>query len=201
MIRTATQALAFVRKHRVVPMTPAGDLPSFVVAVAGGPIRGSWWGHPKGALIYDLANTLLDSPEVRSVRLVAKKNTFLHRSLWPAFYRIVTDPGWRRPLIRDLTSLERRLLEAAEKAGELRLEGWANRENVPSKVLKKAKDGLLTRLLVDGYNVHTDSGSHATVLQSWKRWAAADVRRAAKTLSFNEAAEELLQSSGVDLKA
>ena len=65
-------------------MTPSGDLPSFVVAVAGGPVKGSWWGHPKGALIYDLANALHDSTEVRSVRLIDGKNTFVHRSLWPA---------------------------------------------------------------------------------------------------------------------
>jgi len=55
MIRTPKQAIAFVKRQKVVPMTPSGDLPSFVVAVAGGPVKGSWWGHPKGALIYDLA--------------------------------------------------------------------------------------------------------------------------------------------------
>ena len=117
MIRTREQALLFVRRHRVVPMTAAGNLPSFVEAVAGGRVRGSWWGHPKGALIYGLANSLHDSAEVRSVRLVDGKNTFLHRSLWSAFYRIVSDPAWKRPRMADLTSLERRLLKAVKRAG------------------------------------------------------------------------------------
>ena len=190
MIHTSKQALAFVRRHRVVPMTPSGDLPSFVAAVAGGPVKGSWWGHPKGALIYDLANALHDSTEVRSVRLVDGKNTFVHRSLWPAFCRVVTDPGWRRSRARDLSALEARLLKSVERARELRLEAWTRRHPVDPKALKKARERLTASLLVDGFNVHTETGSHAAVLASWDRWATA-VKRAAPALAFEEAREEL----------
>jgi hypothetical protein len=187
MIRTPKQAIAFVKRHKVVPMTPSGDLASFVVAVAGGPLRGSWWGHPKGALIYDLANALHDSPEVCSVRLVDGKNTFVHRSLWPALYRIVTDASWRRSRTRDLTTLERRLLHAVGKSGRLRLDLWARRRKLEMKLLKKTKDRLTERLLAESFNVHTETGNHATVLSCWESWADTGVKRAAKALSLEEA--------------
>src|SRR5689334_24624746 len=112
MIRTVKEALAFVRRHGAVPMTPAGDLPCFVTAVARQVVKGSWWGHPKGALIYDLANGLHNSSEVCWLPLIDGKGTFLHRSVMPALYRVVSDAGWRKSRIRDLAALERRLLAA-----------------------------------------------------------------------------------------
>lgn len=194
MIRTLAQALTFVRKHRVVPMTPAGNLPCFVSAVAGGPVKGSWWGHSKGALIYELANSLLDSPEVASLRLVDGKNTFVHRSLWPAFYRVVTDPAWRRSRMSDLNALGKRLASAVAKAGELRLDDWVRRHGDDPKAVKRARQRLTASLLLDGYNVHTETGKHAAVLVDWKRWAKADVKRAAEMRSFKQASGELTRT-------
>ena len=55
------------------------------------------------------------------------------------------------------------------------------------KNLKKTKDRLTARLLVDSFNVHTETGDHATVLSSWDRWANESVKRAAKSLSLEEA--------------
>lgn len=191
MIRTPAQALAFVRKHRIVPMTPAGNLPCFVSAVAGRPVRGSWWGHPKGALIYDLANSLHGSPEVRSVKLIDGKNTFLHRSLWPAFYRVVSDPSWIRARTADLTPLEKRLLGAVKRAGELRLDSWAGLARLDPKAVRKARERITGILLVDGTNVHTETGNHAAVLMDWGRWADAEVKRTARRLSLDEAYQRI----------
>ena len=194
MVRTPKQALAFVRKHRVVPMTPSGDLPCLVVAIAGSPVKGSWWGHPRGALIYDLANSLDDSTEVRSVRLVDGKSTFVHRSLWPALYRVVRDPAWRRSKTDGLTALAKRLLGAVERAGRLRLDSWAGGLGLDVKALRKARERLARDLLVDSSSVHTTAGSHATILVAWDRWADPAVRRAAKTLDFKEARDEIHQA-------
>jgi len=191
MIRTLKDALAFIQRHGAVPMTPTGELPCFVNAVAGTPVKGSWWGHPKGKLIFDLLNGVLESGDVDAFPLIDGKRTFLHRSLMPAFYRIVSDPDWRHSKTRDLKSLERRLLEAVAKAGTLRLDQWALRNDVDAKALKKSKERLAADLLLKSDNVHTDTGNHASVLVNWSQWANADVRRAARSLSLEEAREKL----------
>ncbi|MGH8864961.1 MAG: hypothetical protein ACREVZ_10025, partial [Burkholderiales bacterium] len=81
---TRTQALAFVRKHGVVLEAGRGPVPSFADAVAGIPIRGSWWGHPKGREIFALTRAIRDSKQVCVCRVVGGKITFVHRRLWPA---------------------------------------------------------------------------------------------------------------------
>lgn len=85
---TRTQALAFVRKHGVVLEAGRGPVVSFADAVAGGPIRGSWWGHPKGREIFALTRAVRDSKDVCVCRIVGGKITYVHRRLWPALVRV-----------------------------------------------------------------------------------------------------------------
>jgi hypothetical protein len=40
--------IAFVRQHGVVLESRKGPVPNLAEAVAGTPIRGSWWNHPAG---------------------------------------------------------------------------------------------------------------------------------------------------------
>jgi hypothetical protein len=84
---TPAQAIDFVRKHGVVLESGAGPVPSLAEAVAGGPIRGSWWGHPRGHDIFGLTRAARDSPDVLVCRLVGGKITYVHRRLWPALVR------------------------------------------------------------------------------------------------------------------
>jgi hypothetical protein len=63
-------------------------VPSVAEAVAGAPIRGSWWGHPKGRAIFAALTAIADSPDVLTCRLVEGKITFVHRRLWPAVVRL-----------------------------------------------------------------------------------------------------------------
>ena len=44
---TPRGALAFVRRHGIVPQSTRGPVPNLADAMAGGPIRGNWWGHRK----------------------------------------------------------------------------------------------------------------------------------------------------------
>ena len=83
-----TAALAFVKRHGVVLQAAHGPVPSLAEAVAGRPIRGSWWGHPKGREIFRAATTVSDSPEVLVCKLVEGKVTFVHRRLWPALVKL-----------------------------------------------------------------------------------------------------------------
>ena len=65
-----------------------GPLSNVAELVAGEPIKGSWWGHPKGHEIFDTLAVLDDSPDVVRLRLVNGKVTLVHRRLWPALTRV-----------------------------------------------------------------------------------------------------------------
>lgn len=87
-IETAKQALAFVERHGAVLLAARGPLPNLAEAIAGGPIRGSWWGHPKGRDIFRLCEAIDDSGDVLTFKLVDGKVTFIHRRLWPALVKL-----------------------------------------------------------------------------------------------------------------
>ncbi|HME74004.1 MAG TPA: hypothetical protein VKM54_29710 [Myxococcota bacterium] len=85
---TRRQAIAFVRKHGVVLESARGRVPSLAEAVAGGPIKRSWWSHPKSHEIFALTQIVRDSNDVLVCRVVDGKVTFVHRRLWPALVRL-----------------------------------------------------------------------------------------------------------------
>ena len=49
---TAAEALAFIEQRGVVLASAKGPVPRLTEAIAGEPIKGSWWGHPKGQQIF-----------------------------------------------------------------------------------------------------------------------------------------------------
>ena len=59
---TAAEALTFVRKHGVVLEAATGPVPSLASAIAGAPIRGSWWSHAKGGEIFKLTRAVETRP-------------------------------------------------------------------------------------------------------------------------------------------
>src|SRR5262245_40355677 len=59
-------------------------LPSVSLLVAGEPVAGSWWSHPRGAEIFRVSEAIDDREDVVAVKLVARKVTFVHRPLWGA---------------------------------------------------------------------------------------------------------------------
>jgi hypothetical protein len=67
---TRAQALAFVKRYGIVLESSRGEVPTFAEAVAGEPIQGSWWGHPKGHAIFWLTRAVRESPDVLVCRLV-----------------------------------------------------------------------------------------------------------------------------------
>lgn len=85
---TPKEALAFVEHHGVVLQAARGPVPTLAEAIAGGRIRGSWWGHPKGKAIFRAASAISDSPDILVCKLVEGKVTFVHRRLWPALVKL-----------------------------------------------------------------------------------------------------------------
>ena len=63
------QALAFIERHGVVLVSAQGALPRLTEAIAGEPIRGSWWGHAKGREIFRALNAVYESPDVVALKL------------------------------------------------------------------------------------------------------------------------------------
>jgi hypothetical protein len=84
---TVREALAFIRKHGVVLEAGRGPVPSVAEAIAGEPVRGSWWAHPKSHEIFAVTRAIRDSDDVLVCRLIKGKITFVHRRLWPALVR------------------------------------------------------------------------------------------------------------------
>jgi len=84
---TPEQAIDFVRTHGVVLASGKGPAPRLAEAIVGGPIKGSWWAHPKSHEIFRIFSVVGESSEVLVCRLVAGKITFVHRRLWPALLR------------------------------------------------------------------------------------------------------------------
>src|SRR5213082_1964679 len=84
---TARQALAFVRTHGIVLESARGRVPSLADAIAGAPVRGGWWSHPKGREIFAITRAVRNSDDVLVCRLVDGKITFVHRRLWAALVR------------------------------------------------------------------------------------------------------------------
>jgi hypothetical protein len=85
---TPRQAQDFIRYYGVVLQSAKGLEPTLTVRIAGGPIRGSWWGHPKSHEIYALLQKIDKSNVVLSCTLAKGRITYVHRRLWPAFVRV-----------------------------------------------------------------------------------------------------------------
>jgi len=80
--------MAVLREHGMLLASAKGPIPNVAELVAGEPIRGSWWAHPRSHEIYAVLNELADSPDVVRLRLVRGKITLVHRRLWPALARL-----------------------------------------------------------------------------------------------------------------
>ena len=155
--------------------------PSLTALVAGAPIRGSWWGHPAGRRIFQVASALEEGGEVVFVPLLSAKVTLIHRRLWPALVSVGEEHApWQ---MDPLTPAARSLLDEVERAGRFRASGPS------SKALARA-------LLVHAEQVHIEKGSHATELVSWgelRRQRGIDTRvdPAAARARLEAAAEQL----------
>jgi hypothetical protein len=146
------------------------SLPSVTLICAGEPIRGSWWGHRFGHAIYDLLHELEERSGGLFAKLVNGKVTHVHRRLWPAFFTLAEDRSAAR--VRGLSPLAKKLLARTEDGAVLRMDQLQSEGLASGKELTAASRELGERVLVFSSNVHTDSGAHARILQSWPAFCA-----------------------------
>ncbi len=156
--------------------------PSLTALVAGGPIKGSWWGHPAGRRIFQVASALEDGALVLFVPLLSAKVTLVHRRLWPALVGVGES---RAPWQMDpLAPRAVELLAEVDRTGRVRATGPS------SKALARA-------LLVHAEQVHTAGGSHATELVAWS--AVRDAREIVERLDPDTARRVLEEAAeGID---
>lgn len=140
-----------LEKHGLLLVTDSA-LPSVAGIVAREPIKGSWWSHPKAHAIYAVVEKLDDREDVLLTTLVLNKQTFVHARFWRDLLSVAMarDPWQMDGLSKD----DRTLLQRVESQGEIRA--------------SRTKTELPSRLLVHAKNIHTETGAHAKVLQSWR---------------------------------
>jgi hypothetical protein len=126
---TPKQALAFVKANGVALESGRGSVPSLAETIAGEPVRGSWWTHPKGNNIFLCSRVIRNSKDVLICRLVGGKITYVHRRLWPALVRLADqfNPD-RLAAIREIHTA----------SGKHKVEGTAYPKWVPSDVMSAA---------------------------------------------------------------
>lgn len=143
------------------------QLPSLVSLITGESVGGSWWGHPQGNLIYNTMNALAEDPDILMVKFLNKKVTFVARKNWEPLLVIATSEGdWQ---LKKVSKSTRRLLDTIEKKGHLRVDDPSLKQ-VPSTEISLGGKILEERLLAFSGSIHTDSGKHIRVFQSWKNW-------------------------------
>jgi hypothetical protein len=149
--------LAKLQEHGLLLQTDA-NLPNVCALVAGAPVRGSWWAHPRSHEIFRVNCELAAHPDVLVTKLISGKITYLRRALWPAFVAIgrARKPWQIEHLSHDAHNL---LAEVDRKPIQ-----------TDRRVSKPASE-LETNLLVYSEQFHTDAGAHARRLESWDHWS------------------------------
>ena len=163
------------------------ELPSVSGIIAGEKIRGSWWSHELGQTIFTVSEMIEDHKDVMIMKLLSRKVTFVHRELWNEIYSIgVAREPWQ---MKALSSKARRSLKVVDGVGST-----YDVRTSSSPIAADVARELETRLLVHTEQVHTETGKHARVIETWISWAArAEFRpRAMDPTAARQALEERL---------
>jgi hypothetical protein len=164
---TLRAALAKLKRYGIL-MESDPKLPSLAAMVAGEPIRGSWWGHPRGHEIFNVARQMASHPDVITTKLVSKKVTYVHRKLWLAIDAVGSArQNWQ---LNGLSLTARELLALVDKTGRIRTDKIRIKRSLRRKTVADAARELEVRLLVHSREIHTERGAHAKVLETWKVW-------------------------------
>jgi hypothetical protein len=148
---------AKLKEHGLLLQTDA-NLPNVCALVAGAPVRGSWWAHPRSHEIFRANCELAEHPDVLVNKLISGKITYLHRALWSTVIAIGR--------ARESWQIERLSHDARNLLAEV------DRKPIQTdRRLSKSASELETNLLVYSEQFHTETGAHARCLESWDHWS------------------------------
>src|ERR1700685_48750 len=175
--------LAALTRHGLL-LKQDKSIPNVVGIVTGESLRTSWFSPPKSHLIFSVLTRLADDPKVLGAKLLDRKDTLVHSSLWPALLAV----GSARELwqIQGLSASAADLLKRVDRGNtEVRSSGLVAKE-------------LQIRLLAKAHEVHTDSGRHELRLESWPAWSE---RVGCKPLKSSADGRQILEQATVGLGA
>ena len=135
-------------------------------------------------LVLAALTRLADDPKVLFAKLLDRKDTLVHSSLWPALLAVgsAREP-WQ---IQGLSAAAADLLKRVDRGNtEVRSTGLIAKE-------------LQIRLLATAHEVHTDSGRHELLLESWSAWSE---RVGCKPLKSSADGRQILEQATVGLGA
>lgn len=101
--------------------------------------------------------------DVVAVRLINRKITYIDRQLWNPLISVGNEraPWQLEPLSRAASALFKRVTRTGS---------YVTTESRDIKAAGKAAAELERVLLITGREVHTETGAHAKLLQSWDYW-------------------------------
>ena len=142
------------------------SLPSVSELVTSRKIRGSWWSDESAQIIFAVSEMLEDHPDVLMMKLISEKVTFVHRELWGRIYSIgVAREDWQTS---NLSAAAKRLLKKLDADGSLQTNKLG--KNFGPKPGDTVRE-LEMRLLLHANQIHTESGAHAKIIETWDVWA------------------------------
>ncbi|HET6979466.1 MAG TPA: hypothetical protein VFI24_24245 [Pyrinomonadaceae bacterium] len=142
------------------------SLPNVAALVAGEKVSGSWWSHKAAHRIFAVSELLEEHKDVLLMKLVSNKVTFVHRELWGKIYSIgVARDDWQ---LRKLSPAAKQLLKTLDAQGCLQTNKIGKEFGTkPGEIARE----LESRLLLHANQLHTESGAHAKVIETWPTWA------------------------------
>jgi hypothetical protein len=156
----------FLQLEKLGLLLLSDSLPSVTRLIAGDGLSGSWWGHEQAHTIFAISEMLEDHPDVLVMKLISGKVTFVHRELWGRIYSIgVAREDWQ---LKNLSQSAKLLLKTLDTEGTLHTNKLSKSFGPkPGDIARE----LELRILIHAEQVHTESGAHAKVLETWNAWA------------------------------
>jgi hypothetical protein len=158
------ELIAWIDDRHIALVSGTSALPNAAEAIVGRRIEGSWWGDPLGSLIFRLLSELEDdAPQYLDVALVEGKRTLVSPPLTPSVLAVASDPDRRHRVAATLKQPARRLLEVLA-------DGRTARSGDPAlvgSVGRNARTALEAGLLARSTSVHTASGHHASLVETF----------------------------------
>ena len=140
--------------------------PSVGGLITGGPVKGSWWSHPLAHTIFRVNELLEDHGDVLICKLVDGKVTFVHRTMWADVFAVATSgEEWQTD---GLSTAAKTLLKQLQK--EKRLD-TTTLSSLKGKKIGDVTRELEQRLLIHSEQIHTASGAHSKIVETWDSWA------------------------------
>lgn len=155
------KVFAHLQKFGLLLLSDAA-LPNVAELVANEKVKGSWWSHKSAQAIFNVSEMLEDHPDVLIMKLISDKVTFVHRELWGRVYSIgVAREEWQ---LMKLSAEAKWLVMTLDAEGSLQTNKLAKKYGETARELER-------RMLIHASQIHTESGAHAKIIETWETWA------------------------------